>query len=214
MPGYKGKRLVDLLLLALSAPIWLPAVGILAVLVRARLGAPVFFRQQRAGRDGRLFEIVKFRSMTNARDPRGQLLPDADRLSPFGRMLRSTSLDELPELWNVLQGDMSLVGPRPLLPQYLERYSSDHSRRHDVAPGMTGLAQVSGRNALTWPARFDLDLDYIRRCAPALDLWILWRTALAVLRREGISAEGLATMAEFTGYDSPTSASMPPERGR
>ncbi|MGI8497810.1 MAG: sugar transferase [Gemmatimonadaceae bacterium] len=212
MTGYKGKRVLDVLLLALASPVWVPATGLLALLVRARLGAPVFFRQQRAGRDGRLFELVKFRSMTNARDRGGNLLPDADRLTPFGRMLRSTSLDELPELWNVLRGDMSLVGPRPLLPQYLQRYSPHHSRRHDVAPGMTGLAQVSGRNALTWPARFDLDLEYIRRCSPALDLRILWRTAMAVLRREGISADGLATMTEFTGYDSPAQASMPPER--
>ena len=123
------------------------------------------------------------------------------RLTPFGRWLRTTSLDELPELINVLRGEMSLVGPRPLLPQYLARYSAQHRRRHDVRPGITGLAQVSGRNALGWPEKFDLDVEYVDRCSPRLDAWILWRTARAVLRREGISAAGEATMPEFTGYE-------------
>jgi lipopolysaccharide/colanic/teichoic acid biosynthesis glycosyltransferase len=139
--------------------------------------------------------------MTSARDSAGNLLPDAHRLPRLGRFLRSTSLDELPELWNVLRGDMSLVGPRPLLTKYLPLYSARHRRRHEVRPGVTGLAQVSGRNALTWPEKFDLDVEYIERCSFALDVQVLWRSARAVLRREGISADGQATMPEFTGYD-------------
>jgi lipopolysaccharide/colanic/teichoic acid biosynthesis glycosyltransferase len=192
---------LDLAAVTLAAPVWVPALGVLAALVRLRLGAPVFFRQTRPGRDGAPFTLVKFRTMTDGRGPDGALLPDADRLTAFGRWLRATSLDELPELLNVVRGEMSLVGPRPLLPQYLARYSARHRRRHDVRPGITGLAQVSGRNALGWPAKFDLDVEYVERCSPRLDAWILWRTARAVLRREGISAAGEATMPEFTGYE-------------
>jgi sugar transferase EpsL len=198
---YRGKRLLDLAAVVLAAPVWVPALGVLAALVRARLGAPVFFTQTRPGRDGEPFTLIKFRTMTDARAADGAPLPDAERLTPFGRWLRATSLDELPELINVLRGDMSLVGPRPLLPQYLERYSARHRTRHDVRPGITGLAQVSGRNALRWSDKFDLDVEYVERCSPALDAAILWRTAVAVVRREGISAAGEATMPEFTGYD-------------
>jgi lipopolysaccharide/colanic/teichoic acid biosynthesis glycosyltransferase len=198
---YRGKRWLDLAVVALAAPLWAPALGLLALLVRARLGAPVFFRQTRPGRDGAPFTLVKLRTMTDARHPDGSPLPDAERLTPFGRWLRETSLDELPELLNVLRGEMSLVGPRPLLQQYLERYSPRHRVRHAVRPGITGLAQVSGRNALRWSDKFDLDVEYVERCSPALDAWILWRTARSVLRREGISAAGDATMPEFTGYD-------------
>jgi lipopolysaccharide/colanic/teichoic acid biosynthesis glycosyltransferase len=204
MPGYKGKRLLDLALVAVAAPVWIPVLGILAALVRIRLGPPVFFVQERPGRGERLFRLIKFRTMSNARDASGKLLPDEQRLTSFGRALRSTSLDELPELWNVLRGDMSLVGPRPLLTRYLPRYSERHRRRHDVRPGMTGLAQVSGRNAITWTQRLDLDVDYVERCSFALDARILWRTLRSVIRREGISAEGAATMPEFTGYDQPS----------
>jgi lipopolysaccharide/colanic/teichoic acid biosynthesis glycosyltransferase len=198
---YRGKRWLDLAAVALAAPLWVPALGVLAIAVRVSLGAPVFFRQPRPGRGGETFTLVKFRTMTDARDARGALLPDTERLTPFGRWLRGTSLDELPELLNVLRGDMSLVGPRPLLPQYLTRYSERHRMRHDVRPGLTGLAQVSGRNTLRWPDKFELDVEYVERCSPALDAAILWRTARAVVRREGISAEGDATMPEFTGYE-------------
>jgi lipopolysaccharide/colanic/teichoic acid biosynthesis glycosyltransferase len=177
-------------------------VAALALIVRARLGAPAFFVQRRPGLGGAPFRLVKLRTMTNARDATGTLLPDKDRLARLGRWLRSSSLDELPELWNVLRGDMSLVGPRPLLSRYLPLYNERHRRRHDVRPGLTGLAQVSGRNAITWTQKLDLDVDYVERCTFAMDLRILWRSARAVLRREGISAEGEATMPEFTGYDS------------
>ncbi|HEU4564643.1 MAG TPA: sugar transferase [Gemmatimonadaceae bacterium] len=199
--GYPGKRLFDLVVVLAAAPLWAPVLAVIALLVRWRLGAPVFFRQLRPGLHARPFELVKFRSMTDARGPGGRLLPDAVRLTRFGRVLRATSLDELPELLNVLRGDMSLVGPRPLLMQYLDRYSPRHRRRHEVRPGLTGLAQVSGRNALGWPAKFDLDVEYVERCSLTLDLRILWRTVSAVFRREGISAAGDATMPEFTGYD-------------
>lgn len=180
---------------------WLPSLAVLAALVRTKLGSPIFFTQTRPGRNGVPFTLIKLRTMTDARGVNGGLLPDEKRLAPFGRFLRSTSLDELPELLNVLKGEMSLVGPRPLLTQYLERYSSSHRRRHEVRPGMTGLAQVSGRNAISWSQKFDRDVEYVDRCSLTLDIAILWRTLRAVVRREGISAEGEATMPEFMGYD-------------
>src|SRR5688500_18146024 len=198
MAEYRGKRLLDVLLILLAAPVWVPLSAVVAVLVRLKLGSPVFFVQQRPGRAARPFRLVKFRTMTDARDRSGALLPDAHRLTSFGRTLRSTSVDELPELWNVLRGDMSLVGPRPLLTKYLPLYNERHRRRHDVRPGVTGLAQVGGRNAITWPQRLDLDVEYVDRCSLALDLRILWLSVRAVLRREGISAEGQATVPEFT----------------
>jgi lipopolysaccharide/colanic/teichoic acid biosynthesis glycosyltransferase len=201
---YRGKRSLDLLLVVAAAPIWVPVLTVVALLVRLRLGAPIFFRQERPGRNARPFRLVKFRTMTHARDSSGALLPDADRLTSFGRRLRSTSLDELPELWNVVQGDMSLVGPRPLLMRYLPLYSERHRRRHAVRPGMTGLAQVSGRNAISWEEKLDLDVAYVDRCSFTLDLRILWRTLRSVLRREGITATGAATTPEFTGYDRPS----------
>jgi sugar transferase EpsL len=204
MGEYREKRLVDLTLIALAAPVWIPLVAIIGALVRFRLGSPVFFVQARPGRDEKVFRLIKLRTMTDARDRSGALLPDEERLTSFGRLLRSTSLDELPELWNVLRGDMSLVGPRPLLTRYLPLYSERHRRRHEVRPGITGLAQVSGRNAITWAQKLDLDIEYVERCSFALDVRILWRTLLSVLRREGISAEGVATMPEFTGYDQPS----------
>ncbi len=183
----------------LAAPFWLPVLAVVAVLVRLKLGSPVFFRQKRPGLNGVIFEMVKFRTMTDARDAQGKLLPDAVRLTPFGRFLRSTSLDELPELWNVLRGDMSLVGPRPLLVQYLERYSPRQARRHEVRPGITGLAQVKGRNALSWEEKFEWDVRYVETRSLALDLKILWLTVAAVVFRKGSSAAGGATRGEFGG---------------
>jgi lipopolysaccharide/colanic/teichoic acid biosynthesis glycosyltransferase len=173
----------------------------IAVLVRTRLGTPVLFRQVRPGYQGQLFTIYKFRTMTDARDPEGNLLPDAERLTAFGRFLRSTSLDELPEFFNILKGEMSWVGPRPLMVQYLERYSEAQMHRHDVKPGLTGWAQINGRNALSWPQRFELDLWYVAHYNFRLDLAILARTVLAVFRREGISSENHATMPEFQGTE-------------
>lgn len=193
------KRLFDLVVTVLAAPVWLPVLGVVALLVRQKLGSPVLFTQTRPGLGGRPFTLYKFRTMTDARDAAGNLLPDAERLPPFGRFLRSTSLDELPELWNVLRGDMSLVGPRPLLMQYLGRYTPRQARRHEVRPGITGLAQVSGRNALSWDDRFELDVWYVENHTLALDLKILWQTVAKVFKREGISAQGEATMPEFQG---------------
>lgn len=193
------KRAFDLLLVLLAAPVWLPLLAVVAMLVRVKLGSPVFFRQERPGRGGRVFRMIKFRTMTDARDAAGQLLPDAVRLTPFGRMMRSTSLDELPELLNVLKGDMSLVGPRPLLVRYLERYSPRQARRHEVRPGITGLAQVSGRNAISWEEKFEWDVRYVETQSLLLDLKILFLTVKAVFFRTGISAAGDATMPEFTG---------------
>ena len=176
-----------------------PLILALAVLVRLRLGSPVLFRQIRPGLHGRPFEMVKFRTMTDARDTTGALLPDADRLTPFGRFLRSSSLDELPEIWNVLKGEMSFVGPRPLLMDYLPLYSREQARRHEVRPGITGWAQVNGRNTLSWEDKFRLDVEYVERQSMWLDLCILMQTALKVVKRDGISADGDATMPRFTG---------------
>ena len=193
------KRAMDLTIVLATAVLWGPLLFVTALLVRLRLGSPVLFRQVRPGRDGLPFMMVKFRTMTEAREPGGALLPDAQRLPAFGRTLRSTSLDELPELLNVLRGDMSLVGPRPLLMRYLDRYTPRQRRRHEVRPGITGLAQVSGRNALSWPERLELDVQYVERQSLMLDLRILRLTIAAVLRRQGISAAGDATMSEFMG---------------
>jgi len=199
MAGYRSKRVLDVTLVMAAAPIWVPVMFVLAVLVRLGMGRGILFRQARIGLNERPFNIVKFRTMKNGGDPSGRLLTDQERLTRFGRFLRRTSLDELPELINVLRGEMSLVGPRPLLAQYLERYSTTHRRRHEVRPGITGLAQVSGRNALTWDERLDIDVVYVDSCSLALDLRILYRTLAAVLRRRGINAPGDATMPEFTG---------------
>ena len=178
-----------------------PVLAGAAVAVRATMGAPVFFRQKRPGRRGEIFEVVKFRTMNDARDVWGELLPDAERLTPVGRFLRETSLDELPQLWNVLKGDLSLVGPRPLLVRYLGRYSPEQARRHDVLPGITGWAQVNGRNAISWEEKFRLDVWYVDHWSLALDAKILALTALKVLRRDGIASEGHVTMPEFMGSE-------------
>ena len=193
------KRLFDLVLVTLFAPLWVPALLGIAALVWLRLGTPVFFRQTRPGLDGKPFTLIKFRSMTDARDAGGALLPDANRLPNFGRWLRATSFDELPELLNVLKGDMSLVGPRPLLMEYLPLYTPEQARRHLVRPGITGLAQVSGRNAIDWDTRLRLDVAYVDQQSLWLDLRILWQTLVSVSQRQGISAEGEATMPRFTG---------------
>lgn len=196
------KRLFDLTaaffaLLLLALPL-----ALLAWQVRRKLGSPVFFTQVRPGLHGKPFKMIKFRTMTSERGPDGELLPDAVRLTPFGRFLRSSSLDELPELWNVLKGDMSLVGPRPLLMEYLPLYSTAQARRHEVRPGITGWAQVNGRNAISWDAKFKLDVWYVDHRSLWLDVKILWRTVKKVLVRDGISAEGEATMPRFTGRNS------------
>ena len=196
-----GKRALDLGL-AVPALIVLAPVGlVVAGLARAKLGSPVLFRQERPGRDGRIFELIKFRTMTDVRDPNGALLPDEQRLTPFGEQLRRASLDELPTLWNVIRGDMSLVGPRPLLVRYLERYTPEQRRRHEVAPGITGWAQIHGRNAITWEEKFALDVWYVENLSLRIDLAILFRTMIQVLRQRDISAEGHATMPEFMGSE-------------
>lgn len=193
------KRVFDLVLALLLIVLLAPAMLLVAILVKQKLGSPVLFRQVRPGKSGVPFEMVKFRTMTDARDAQGNLIPDAERLPPFGQMLRSTSLDELPELWNVLKGEMSFVGPRPLLMQYLPLYSLEQRRRHDVKPGITGWAQVEGRNALSWDEKFAADLWYVDHRNMWLDLQILWRTIGTVLRRTDVSAQGEATMPPFTG---------------
>jgi lipopolysaccharide/colanic/teichoic acid biosynthesis glycosyltransferase len=195
------KRLLDILASAAALLLGSPVLLTLCLLVRLRLGRPIFFAQDRPGLNARIFKMYKFRTMTDARDAAGNLLPDAVRLTPFGRFLRQTSLDELPEFWNVLKGDMSLVGPRPLLPRYLPRYTPEQARRHAVRPGLTGWTQVSGRNALSWEEKFRHDTWYVDNRSFFLDLKILFLTVVKVLRREGISAAGDATMPEFTGKE-------------
>jgi sugar transferase EpsL len=192
-----SKRIFDLAIALLLSPAWILILLVIGVLVRLKLGAPVLFRQKRPGYQGRIFTLYKFRTMTDARDQAGNLLPDAQRLTSFGQWLRRTSLDELPELLNVLRGDMSLVGPRPLLVQYLERYSPEQARRHEVLPGITGWAQVNGRNAISWDDKFRLDTWYVDHRSLRLDLKILLLTFAKVFKREGISAPGEATMPEF-----------------
>ena len=195
----KGKRLLDLGL-TLPALLFLAPLGFaLAVVVRMTLGSQVLFRQERPGRDDRIFELIKFRTMTNARDASGALLPDDQRLTSFGRKLRSSSLDELPTLLNVVRGDMSLVGPRPLLVDYLDRYTPEQRRRHEVAPGITGWAQINGRNAISWEQKFELDVWYVENVSLRTDLAILFRTVAEVLDQRDVSAEGHATMPEFMG---------------
>lgn len=193
------KRGVDVALASAGLVAAAPILGAVAAGVAVKLGRPVFFRQRRAGLGGAPFSIIKFRTMTDARGPDGELLPDEVRLNAFGKWLRSTSLDELPELLNVLRGEMSLVGPRPLHLRYLPRYNPRQSRRHDVRPGITGLAQVRGRNALGWPERLELDVHYTEQVSLRVDLQILLETIVVTLRREGITEEGQATMTEFSG---------------
>ena len=193
------KRFFDVLLSGCALILLSPVLLIVAVLVRTKLGSPVIFCQERPGKNEKIFKMYKFRSMTDARDENGVLLPDEVRLTRLGRILRSTSLDELPELWNILRGDMSIVGPRPLLVKYLPLYNEEQRHRHDVRPGLTGLAQVNGRNAITWEDRFIYDVRYVSRITAWGDLKILLQTFSSVMRREGISSGTSATMEEFQG---------------
>jgi sugar transferase EpsL len=194
-----GKRVLDLVLVVPALMLLAPLLAVIALLVRLKLGAPVLFQQQRPGLHGKPFLIMKFRTMTDERDAEGNLLPDETRLTAFGRWLRSTSLDELPELLNVLKGDMSLVGPRPLRMRYLERYTPEQMRRHESKPGLTGWAQINGRNAISWEERFERDVWYVDHLSLRLDLYIIWQTVDKVLKREGISQQGHVTMEEFKG---------------
>jgi sugar transferase EpsL len=193
------KRLADFMIAGCGIVLLSPLIGLLSLLVRVFLGSPVLFRQTRPGLSGKSFELVKFRTMTDRRDQNRDLLPDAERLTSFGTFLRSTSLDELPELWNVVRAEMSLVGPRPLLVEYLPLYSPVQARRHEVRPGVTGLAQVRGRNELSWEEKFKLDVWYVDHRSFRLDCAILFWTVRSVLHREGIAAEGNVTMPPFTG---------------
>ncbi len=193
------KRLLDIVGALVGLFLFAPLLVIVAFLVRRNLGTPVLFRHTRPGLQGRPFQMLKFRSMRDAFGPDGQALPDEQRLTRFGRWLRASSLDELPELWNVLRGDMSLIGPRPLLMEYLELYTPEQARRHEMRPGITGWAQVNGRNAISWEDKFKLDVWYVEHQSFLLDMRILWLTLWRVLRRDGISAVGEATTSRFTG---------------
>lgn len=190
---------MDILLSALALILLSPVIAWTSWKVRKHLGAPVVFRQSRPGLNAKPFELVKFRSMRDATDSAGNPLPDAERMTPFGHFLRASSLDELPELWSVLKGDMSLVGPRPLLNEYVPLYSAEQARRHDVRPGITGWAQVNGRNSLSWEEKFKLDVWYVDNHSVWLDIKILFMTVKKVLIREGISADGEVTMSKFSG---------------
>ena len=196
---HSAKRIVDLAISILALPALLPLLAIVALAIRFRLGSPVLFKQERLGFEGRPFSIRKFRTMTEGRDGKGNLLPDAERLTAIGRFLRETSLDELPELINVLRGELSLVGPRPLHSRYRDRYTPDQFRRHEVLPGITGWAQVNGRNALSWEEKFDLDVWYVDHQSLWLDIKIIALTIVKLIKREGISQPGEATMEEFKG---------------
>mgnify|MGYP003565198265 CR=1 FL=1 len=193
------KRLLDVILSLILIILLSPVMLIIAMLVRIKLGSPVIFKQKRPGRDEKIFTMYKFRTMANKRDEKDELLPDEIRLTSFGKALRSTSLDELPELFNVLLGDMSMVGPRPLLIQYLDVYNNHQRRRHNVRPGLTGWAQVNGRNALEWEQKFKYDVEYVDNLSFLLDMKIIWLTAITVCKREGINSASSATMEIFTG---------------
>lgn len=193
------KRLLDIIIASIALILLSPLYTFVSYKVKKNLGSPVLFRQVRPGLHGKPFEMIKFRTMKDAVDEQGNLLPDSERLTPFGQMLRSTSLDEMPELWNVIKGDMSIVGPRPLLMEYLPLYSPEQAKRHDVRPGMTGHAQVNGRNAIGWEEKFKLDTWYVENQSIWLDFKIMFKTVHKVLVKDDISAEGEATMTRFTG---------------
>lgn len=199
MYRYFFKRLLDFVLSLLAIIVLSPVLLITAILVRSKLGSPVIFRQERPGKNEKIFTLYKFRTMTDEKDEEGNLLSDEVRLTKFGKMLRSTSLDELPELFNILKGDMSIVGPRPLLVRYLPLYNEHQKHRHDVRPGFTGWAQCNGRNAISWEEKFDLDVYYVNHITFLLDVKIIFKTVKTVLCREGISSETSATMEEFRG---------------
>ena len=193
------KRLIDTLLIILALPLLIPVYILIALLIRINLGSPVMFKQSRPGLNGKLFYLIKFRTMTNNLDESGNSLSDGKRLTRFGKFLRSSSLDELPELWNVLNGNMSLVGPRPLLEEYLPLYSASQARRHNVKPGITGWAQINGRNTISWNDKFDYDLWYVDNQSFLLDIKIILLTIVKVISGDGVSAHGEATMSKFTG---------------
>lgn len=193
------KRGLDFVISLSALIVLIPVYIVVYIMVWKKLGRPVFFTQDRPGKKGKIFKMYKFRTMTDERDDKGELLPDEMRLNGFGKMLRATSLDELPELFNILKGDMSLVGPRPLLVSYLPLYNEKQKHRHDVRPGLTGLAQVNGRNAISWEERFELDVKYVKELSFLLDLKIIIMTVWKVIKRDGISEEGSATMTAFTG---------------
>ena len=193
------KRLFDFVLSLIAIIILSPVMLITAILVRVKLGSPILFRQERPGKDEKIFAMYKFRTMTDEKDAEGNLLPDGVRLTKFGKLLRSTSLDELPELFNILKGDMSIIGPRPLLVEYLPRYNEEQKHRHDVRPGLSGLAQVNGRNAISWEEKFRYDVEYVRNITFLGDCRIIIQTVKNVIKRDGISAEGSATMEKFQG---------------
>ena len=193
------KRLFDIIASAIGLLVLAPAIFVIVFLIYQKLGSPVLFRQVRPGKDKKPFEMIKFRTMRDAIDKNGSQLPDSERITPFGNFLRNSSLDELPELWNVLKGDMSLVGPRPLLMEYLPLYSSEQARRHNFRPGITGWAQVNGRNSIAWEKKFKYDVWYVENQSFWLDMKIIWMTLKKVIAREGISAYGEATMTKFTG---------------
>lgn len=193
------KRFLDILFSLLLLILLLPVFLILMILVKVKLGSPIFFKQDRPGKNGKAFKLYKFRTMTDEKDKDGNLLPDSERLTSFGKLLRSTSLDELPELFNILKGEMSFIGPRPLLVEYLELYNEEQKHRHDVRPGLTGLAQVEGRNLLSWEERFKLDVEYVNNLTFITDLKILFKTIKVVFKREGVSSTTSQTMEKFTG---------------
>lgn len=193
------KRILDIISSLFAIIILSPLLAVTAVLVKTKLGSPVLFRQKRPGKDEKIFTLMKFRTMTDEREENGELLPDEVRLTKFGKFLRSTSIDELPELFNILKGDMSVIGPRPLLVEYIPRYNEHQHRRHEVRPGLSGWAQVNGRNTVSWEDKFDMDVHYVDNYSLAMDVKILFMTVLNVLKREGISSETSATMEVFMG---------------
>ena len=195
------KRILDIISSLLAIIILSPLLAVASVLVKTKLGSPVLFKQERPGKDEKIFTLMKFRTMTDERDENGELLPDEVRLTKFGKFLRSTSIDELPELFNILKGDMSVIGPRPLLVKYLPRYNEHQHRRHEVKPGLSGWAQVNGRNAISWEEKFDFDVEYVDNYSLLMDIKVLFMTVANVLKRDGISSETSATMEEFMGNE-------------
>jgi len=193
------KRLTDIFIIFLGLPLLIPAYILIAMLIKIKLGSPIIFKQTRPGLNGEVFNLIKFRTMTHKADEFGNPLSDSKRLMKFGKFLRSTSLDELPELWNVLNGSMSIVGPRPLLEEYMPLYSQDQARRHNVRPGITGWAQINGRNSISWEDKFDYDQWYVDNQSFLLDIKIILLTIVKVIKRDGISSQGEATMSKFTG---------------
>ncbi len=195
------KRILDIISSLLAIIILSPLLAVTSVLVKTKLGSPVLFKQERPGKNEKIFTLMKFRTMTDERDENGELLPDEVRLTKFGKFLRSTSIDELPELFNILKGDMSVIGPRPLLVKYLPRYNEHQHRRHEVKPGLSGWAQVNGRNAISWEEKFDFDVEYVDNYSLLMDIKVLFMTLANVLKRDGISSETSATMEEFMGNE-------------